>query len=183
MSTPTDPTERPVSHETPGAYPGTKTAVDRVTALVARMTDASDVMVRKADLRELLGLAASAPQGDTADVIERARQIIADHCFGPHTTPAAEERALDIASACTDDMADQGLLAVAASPAAPQEADLAAVERMAHALARRRLEQSVQDLVSDEEAEAAWYRLSLADIQEFREDARAALAALKGGQA
>lgn len=62
----------------------------------------------------------AAPQGDTADVIERARQIIADHCFGPHTTPAAEERALDIASACTDDMADQGLLAVAASPAAPQ---------------------------------------------------------------
>jgi hypothetical protein len=49
-----DPTDQPVTHETPGAYAGTMTARDRLSAIVARFKDASDVMVRKADLRQLL---------------------------------------------------------------------------------------------------------------------------------
>lgn len=56
-------------------------------------------------------LAAPAP---SVDLVARIRQIIADHCFGPHDTKAREERALDIASACTDDMVDEGLLAAPA---------------------------------------------------------------------
>jgi hypothetical protein len=59
-----DPTDRPITHETPGAYPGTRTALDRIAALVTRHTDASDLMVRKADLRELLALAAAASMPD-----------------------------------------------------------------------------------------------------------------------
>jgi hypothetical protein len=68
------------------------------------------------------------------DAITRIRQIIADHCFGPHDTKAAYERALEIAAACTDDMVDEGLLTAAlASPAAPAD-DGAVIERMAKAL-------------------------------------------------
>lgn len=130
MSTPTDPTERPVSHETPGAYAGTKNATDRVTALVERMTDASDVMVRKADLRELLGLAAYAPQGDTADVIERAARALFDSDRAEGTvTPfdldwdehTRDGKARQRYYARAEALLVAGLLA--ASPAAPQAAD------------------------------------------------------------
>lgn len=50
------------------------------------------------------------PVVNTDNHIDQIRSIIADHCFGPHATPEAEERALNIASACTDDMIDAGLL-------------------------------------------------------------------------
>lgn len=67
------------------------------------------------------------------DAIARSRQIIADHCFGPHDTKAAYERALEIAAACTDDMFDEGLLAAGhASPAAPAD-DEAAMEKAIYA--------------------------------------------------
>jgi hypothetical protein len=51
---------------------------------------------------------------DLTQAAERTARIIADHCFGPHATKAAEDRALDIAGACVDDMADEGLLAAPA---------------------------------------------------------------------
>lgn len=60
------------------------------------------------------GLLAAAP---AEDAVDRARRIIADHCFGPHASRAGEERALDIAGACTDDMADEGLFASSLAPA------------------------------------------------------------------
>lgn len=69
----TDPTRR-VDHETPGAYVGTATALDRIAALVERFTDASDLMVSKADLRELLALVGAVPGTPAATTTDLASE-------------------------------------------------------------------------------------------------------------
>jgi hypothetical protein len=68
------------------------------------------------------------------------------------------------------------------TPAA-QPDDEAAIERMARALHRRALERREQDLVSNDEADSDWaYLVARGEDDEYREDARAALAALGGKQ-
>lgn len=57
----------------------------------------------------------------TADVPERVRSIIYDHCFGrgPHSTAVSREWADDIAGACMDDLIREGLLAESLQPTDP----------------------------------------------------------------
>lgn len=94
-----DEAGRRIDHETPGAYAGTKTALDRVSAVVERFPDASDLMVSKADLRELLKLATAgmsaspcAPQtADTAALDRLARKLDTLRTIAQAVTSGADD--------------------------------------------------------------------------------------------